>query len=444
MKQTRKRRKRQLKVLSVLLVLALAGTALTIYRDYNARPGFLEKVWISERGADFITVAWEKVRNVNKYVVMYDGKTVEASGQKSKVKITGLNEDTYYEFSVRADSKERKGFETLTAKAKTKKTQHIVGETEQMKFLNTPVDLKQTAETPVSYLPGNGYTVTDDGLVVFTKPGKITVTATTDENEEYVSASKEITVEVLDTVDVDAAGAKPHIFYKLNSDNCELVMTISGAGEAIYPQSFAVSDGKYITSFVNKGNTEQRIIVFGDKRTAYEPETDLGHANGLTVADGYCYSVRGGSSAECVTFDPSNKDYGSFDLAHDASGIAYDEKNDMFYTSSRKGLTAYDGHFNVVNNVGRVSRKSTYYVQDCGAYGGILLHGVSGSDPQGINYIDFYDMKNSRYLGSAECDLNEIESVLVDDEGYIELLCYNKTSKNSIWKTPINMKMLCD
>ena len=40
----KKKRKRRLKELLVLFFLTLALTAVTIYRDYEARPGFLEKV----------------------------------------------------------------------------------------------------------------------------------------------------------------------------------------------------------------------------------------------------------------------------------------------------------------------------------------------------------------------------------------------------------------
>ena len=177
----RKKRKRRLKVLFVLFIIALALAALTVYRDYNARPGFLEKVWISERGADFITVAWEKPRNVSKYVITYGGESVKVSGRRSKAKITGLKEDTQYIFSVRADSREREGFETISASARTKKFSHITSAESYTKFANRAVDLKLTAETPVTILSGTGYTVTDDGKVIFTKSGSINVSAKTDE-----------------------------------------------------------------------------------------------------------------------------------------------------------------------------------------------------------------------------------------------------------------------
>ena len=45
--------------------------------------------------------------------------------------------------------------------------------------------------------------------------------------------------------------------------------------------------------------------------------------------------------------------------------------------------------------------------------------------------------------GSIECELDEIESIIVDEEGYIELLCNIIGYPDYIWKTPINMKLLC-
>ena len=439
-KKNRKRRKR-LKVLLILFVLALAGAAITVYRDYQARPGFLENIWISDRGADYITVAWERPRNVYRYVVTYNGETVSVSGRRKNVNLTGLDADTEYKISVRADSRKREGFEELEERARTKKIQTIEGDAPAMCFANKPIDLKQTAATTLTYAPGKGYTVTEDGRIVFSAGGNITVTAEASETEEYAATSKEIKVEVLDTVNVDAAGAAPHTFYKLNKDNCECVMSIKGTKEASTPQSFIRTNGKYIVSFIKEES--QRLIEFGADKKVNTPETDLGHANGLTIANGRCYSVRGAGSTKCITFDLSNSNYDSFELAYGASGIGYDETTNMFYTSSRSQLTSYDSNFNVVNKVGRIARTSTYYVQDCTAYGGILIQAVSGEGYVGTNYLDFYNMAEGKYLGSIDCELDEIESIIVDEEGYIEVLCNIIGYPDYIWKTPINMKILC-
>ena len=438
---TKAKQIKRLKILTVLLVITLVGAAITIYLDYQARPGFLEEVWISDRGADYLEVSWKQVRNVNKYVVMCDGKTKEVNGQKDSATIDGLKENTDYDISVRADSEEREGFEAVTASAKTKKATHITGEDSQMKFANRPADLKQTAETAVTYEPGDGYTVTPDGKIVFSVPGEVKVTATTKSTEEYAAASKDITVNVLDSVYVDPEGAEPHYFYKLNKDNCECLMTIQGTEDSIYPQSFVYYDNKYIITFIKN---KRRIITFGDEKNVYEPEAELGHASGLTIMDGRCYSVRGEGSTLCVTFDQPSSNYGSFELAYGASGIAYDTKTGRFFTSSRTGMYAYEKDFTVVNTIKPLIRKSKYSVQDCGAYDGILMHCVSGEDVQGTNYIDFYDMNNSKYLGSIECELNERESLIVDDEGFIELLCIGERPDSYIWKTPINMKKICE
>lgn len=431
---------KRVKILTFLLVLALAGAAITIYRDYQARPGFLEKIWIADRDADAITVAWERPRNVNKFIVTYNGETIEVSGRKKEVKITGLTPDTVYRISVRADSKERKGFEELEEQARTKKSQTIEGESEQIRFANMPVDLKQTAVTELTYAQGKGYNVTEDGKIIFTEGGNITVTANAAETEEYDGASKEIKVEVLGTVNTPAAGAKQHIFYKLDSSNCELLKTIKGTKEAYKPQSFVKKDGHYVVAYIK--DDVQRIVTFGNKKSVAEPSEDLGHANGLTIANGRCYSVRG-LDYKCITFDSPDGNYGSFDLAYHASGIAYDEVSNMFYTTSRGLLVTYDSSFNLVKSIGRVARKTQFYAQDCAAYDGILMQGISGPGYMGVNYIDFYDMNNDAYLGSVECDLDEIESIIVDDDGYLEVLCNVVGYKDYIWKTPINIKRLC-
>lgn len=438
------KKEKQIKVIKVMLMMLAVLFVLaagTLYEDYMSRPGFLEKIWIADRGSDFITVAWEKPRNVYRYIVTYNGKTMSVSGLKGEVKLTGLKENTTYRISVRADSKKRKGFDTLTETASTKKTQLIEGEENLMKFVNTITDLKQTAETPLTFTTPDGSMKEVGDKVMFTKSGKNIVTATAEETGEYASASKTIKVEVLDSVYEDAEGANVHVFYKLNKQNCELLMEISGTKEATIPQSFDYYDGKYVVLYV-KGKT-QRIITFDDKKTVYKPPYDIGHCNGFTIVDGKAYSVRGASS-KCITFDPPNKNFKSFDLPFDASGIAYDKQTGMFYTSQKNGMVVYDKDFNVVNQVGRVAHKNKHYYQDCGAYGGIMMHCVSGANFQGTNYIDFYDMMNNKYLGSVECELNELEGIIVDDEGYIELLSNTKDAEDCVWKTPINMKMLRD
>ncbi|MBQ6624125.1 MAG: fibronectin type III domain-containing protein [Mogibacterium sp.] len=438
----RKRQKKILNILLVLLVIAIVVAAETIYRDYQARPGFLEKIWIEERGSDYITVAWEKPRNVYRFVVTYNGKVRHVPGVHSSVKLTDLEENTDYKISVRADSRSRQGFETLSESARTKNNQSIEGPKEQMKFANVPVDLKQTAETDISYTSDNKHMVVTDGKVKFTRPGKYLVTAKAEETNDYAEETETIKVTVLDTVNADVDEATPHVFYKLNRKNCELVRTVKGVKEGVTPQSFVHNNGEYVVLYSVSGNKTQRIIKFGKKKTVIKPKANLGHCNGLTIADGRYYMVKGGSP-DGVSFNLTS-DYKPFRLPNNAAGIAYDESNEMFYTAQHMVIASYDKDLNELNTFNRIHRNYRNYSQDCGAYKGIMMHCVSGSDFQGTNYIDFYDMLNWKYIGSIECQLNEVESLIVDDDGYIQLLCNTKKSEDNIWKTPINMKMLTE
>ena len=72
-----------------------------------------------------------------------------------------------------------------------------------------------------------------------------------------------------------------------------------------------------------------------------------------------------------------------------------------------------------------------------------MLRCLSGSgDTHGINYIDLYHMPTGRYLGTISCDLSEVESCIVDNDGFLEILANNSSSTDYIWKTNINVDTL--
>ena len=107
-------------------------------------------------------------------------------------------------------------------------------------------------------------------------------------------------------------------------------------------------------------------------------------------------------------------------------------------------MVAYDisKGYEVVNVTGVVKHSEYTYTQDCGGHAGVMMRCLSGSDKHGINYIDLYDMKNGKYLGSFSCDLSEVESAIVDDEGYLEILSNNSGGTDYIWKTDINIETI--
>lgn len=431
----------QLALLVLLFLLASATAAAGFYYEYQSRPGNLEYIRIEDRTSEKITVAWNRVKNVSKYVVTYNGETLEVSGRKKSVTITGLTPDTEYQIYVRADSRKREGLEILEERTRTKKTQEIQGVDSLLRFGNRPVTLTMTAETPITYSSKDKSVQIDGSTVVFTKPGDFTVTANAQETEDYDPASKDIKVSVLDTVAVEPAGAEPHVFYKLDSSNCECVMEIMGTDDVTLPQSFVRDQGKYVISYVKEDR--QRIITFGSDKKVVEPKMNLGHSNGLTIVDGKYYSISG-ESPDSVIIDPATDEYTPFVLKYECTGIAFDPVTNMFYTSSRRMLAAYAKDFTPEATMDVIKHKEKHPTQDSGAYGGILMQCLSDKSFHGINYIDFYDMVNKKYMGSVQCDLSEVESLLVDEEGYIQLLCNTPTRSDYIWKTPINMKQLCD
>ena len=66
---------------------------------------------------------------------------------------------------------------------------------------------------------------------------------------------------------------------------------------------------------------------------------------------------------------------------------------------------------------------------------------MSGPNKFGKNYLDVYRAKDGKYLGSIAVYLAEIESVIVNNDGYVEILSnHGGTYNEYIWKTPLNVK----
>ena len=104
-------------------------------------------------------------------------------------------------------------------------------------------------------------------------------------------------------------------------------------------------------------------------------------------------------------------------------------------------MVAYDisDGYSVKYRCGVVKHSGNTYTQDCGGHAGIMLRCLSGSSKHGTNYIDLYDMKNGMYLGTLSCDLSEVESCIVDKDGFLEILANNSSSVDYIWKTDLNI-----
>ena len=470
---TRKRRRKKLFILEIALFVLTAFTlGVVIYKDYHERPGIMERdsLTASARGTSSITLEWAEVRNTDTYTLEYREKgsgddwesvTVEsgladdAEADETATltkKIKGLKEGTKYSFVIRADNKDRKGFETKPKTFSTRKSQEIEAH-DYITKLTASDDFKVSAEaeTNMRYAVSDESVATVDessGKVSIQGAGTATITVKAVETDDYAGAEKEIELTVYDSEPVNASGASARAIAYLGADDCEEIKSIIGEGSIHCPQGLAYTGDKYVITYGD--SSAQRIVSYdaeGDGRSVSVPAIGLGHPNGFTYCGetGLCYSVRGWSS-KSVTYSPETGEYGTANLSYGCSGIAYDRIDKVFYTSSRTAMRVYsgDGNFSHQKAVRVVKHSGYVNTQDCGGHAGILFCCFSGSSKHGTNYIDLYNMRNGTYLGSVQCELSEVESAVADDDGYLVIMSNYSSSTDYIWRTKINIEDLAE
>ena len=357
---TIRQKRRHVRVGLLLLVLMTAAAAFTIYTDYRERPGIIEtgSIRASERTPDSITLEWDHVRNTDTYALYYKrhgnkykewtrlelaaeslrskeikpGESERENDDETHIhvvkKVDGLEEGVKYVFRVRADNDERKGFLTGGKTFSTMKKQKVEVRDNITKLTSSkPFTLGAKAKTELSYKSSDTDVAKVNkktGKVTITGPGKVTITVKAKETDVYISAKKKVHILVIQSDPVKASGASAFAIYTLDSDNCEAVKAVVGAGGNTHcPQAFGYSGDKYYIAYGSSG--AQRIITYdvdGDGRTVSVPDIALGHPNGFCYADstGLCYCVRGWSG-RCVTYSPETGDYGVITLPRGASGI---------------------------------------------------------------------------------------------------------------------------
>ena len=463
---------------SVLLAAAFTLAAIMAVNHYRLYPGNVERDSLSSpgRGNDYIMVSWDETHSTDKYKVWVkeyalakeeieaakdgdeneDGRIVpddswlELETDVPEITVRDLKEDTLYSFIIRGDNEKMEGIATQPKNFRTKKSQKIKVDKKITKFtFSKPFMLKVSAETGLMYESGDPDVAVVDpetNEIKVTGAGKTKIKVTAKSSVEYERASKTVELEVIEAEPVSAGGASPEIIYHLDPDNCEVVKMVTGAGGAVVPQGLGYTGDKYIISYGM--GSPNRVISFdvdGDGKSVSVPSVSMGHPNGFTFADvnGLCYCVKGWTS-QAYTYEPTSDRYGSVNLSYGCSGIGYDRKEKLLYTCSRTAMVAYDisDGYSVKYRCGVVSHSGTVYTQDCGGHAGIMFRCLSGPDKHGTNYIDLYDMKNGRYLGTLSCDLSEVESCIVDKDGFLEILANNSGSVDYIWKTELNVDTL--
>lgn len=475
MRKSRKKQKRQFFVILGIYLFACLVAFVLIYEHYHLYPGLVDRdsIRATERGTDYIDVSWDKTRNTKDYKiyvrehrrsltednderVTVDDSWDEYTATGESFKIDKLKEGTSYSFAIRADSEYREGLSTQMRNFKTKSNQTIrtIGKVTKL-TASKPFKIKAEAETALKFESSDENVAKIDnatGEIVLTGAGTAEITVIAEATDQFEEDKTKVELKVLDSKPVKAGGARAHTIYHLDSDNCDVVKTVTGANGHVIPQAFGYSGDKYWIAYGMSG--QGRIVTYpvdGEGEQGKEviaPKIALSHPNGFTYADENktCYSVRGWSS-RAVTYNTETGEFGTMNFRYGCSGIGYDRKEKKMYTSSRTLMASYDitDGFSVANTCGVVKHSGSMATQDIGGHAGIMLRCLSPNGRKhGINYIDLYDMRNGTYLGSFSCDLSEVESAIVDNEGYLEILANNTKGVDYIWKTDLNIETLAE
>lgn len=242
-----------------------------------------------------------------------------------------------------------------------------------------------------------------------------------------------------------SGGTSCRIVYTLDDSNCSRKFAVSGLDAAATPQGFDYSNGTYTIVFGDKKH--QAIVRYdsnGSRLSSAKFSFNMGHPNGITYnPKKELFYIFKGNQYKIYTYNRSTGRFGTTTTPYSSSGVGYDSVRGNIVASSRTGMRVYsaDGKFTQSKHIYRCTHSGTHYVQDCCAYNGIILHGVSGSNKKTSNYIDIYRADDSKYLGTLKLTLGEIESLVVNDKGFLELLI-NTPSKDYIWTTELNVEEL--
>lgn len=457
--KSKKQVRKQIIIEAIVLLPIAVLTVVFLYFDYNERPGILHHSDIKavECGVNNISLEWEEARNTDKYILYYKPKgeeykewkkmILEGSSEediqegeiyKKQAKIEGLEEGKTYCFVVRADNEERKGFNTEVVYYSTRNDQKIEAK-DSITALTVSKDLKleASAKTKMSFKSSDNKIAKvneKNGKIDIKKAGQVDIIIKAKESEKYVGAKKKISLNVLPAKPVESSRAGVNIIHSLDSSNCEALFSVHMGPT---PQSLAYTGDKYMVAYDNRGI--RQYSKEGDLvKTSYS--SSIGKANGMTYCDTtkLCYSMRGSSSRVDI-YNPKNGEFSSISVFCGASGIGYDRIDDVIYMSSRTGIRVFsaDGKFEHKKMISNVSRGGKIYTQDCCGHGGVVIRCISGPNKHGTNYLDLYNIKKGTYLGTIEVNLGEVESAIVDNDGYLQLLVNSRD--DYIWKTDINI-----
>ena len=241
-------------------------------------------------------------------------------------------------------------------------------------------------------------------------------------------------------------GGRARYVYTFDTKNCTKLFSVSGFSKAVVPQGMTFTGSEYY--IVYGMSAMQAIVTYsasGEKLKAGGFAFRIGHPNGITwdPKTGLCYIFKGNQKT-IYTWNPKTNKYGKAKTPYSSSGVAYDSSTNFIYATSQSGVRVYssDGKFRHNKLFRRCSHGIKHYIQDCGAAGGFVFHGISGSNKQKTNFLDVYRSSDGMYLGSIRIAIGEIESVVVGNDGYVQLLVNTPGKTDYVWKTPLNINDL--
>ena len=344
MKKSLKRQKRRFFVMLGIFLFACLVAAVVIYTHYRDYPGAVERdsIVATDKGTDYITVGWGKARNTAAYKVYVrehkrsvtedndlrvtiDDSWTEYITDKENIRIDNLKEGTSYSFAILTDSGKKEGLTTQMRNFHTKSTQTVktLGKITKL-TASKPFKIKAEAETALKYESNNSDVAkinNDTGEIEITGAGTAEITVIAQATQDFEEDKASVELEVYDSKPVKAGGARAYTIHHLDSDNCDVVKTVTGANGHVVPQSFGYTGDKYIIAYGMSG--QGRIVTYpvdGDGEEGKEviaPKIAMNHPNGFTYADENktCYSVRGWSS-RAITYNTETGEFGTMNFRY--------------------------------------------------------------------------------------------------------------------------------
>ena len=300
------------------------------------------------------------------------------------------------------------------------------------------------------------YKVRVNGKTGYMHGDYVNITGSTDSIETGIAATfKNEFVQLLNSIRSTPAkalskkatvGGKTRVVYTFNSKNCRRLFAITGFGNTQVPQAFTFTGKEYYILYGMYAS--QCIITYSadGKRLKVTPfPKNYGHLNGITwdPKTKLCYIFKGYQTT-IYTWDPASGKFGKAKTKYSSSGAGYDNVTDTLYASSESCIRKYtaDGKFGYLGKIYRCSPGIDHSVQDCGASNGFVFHGITSRKNRFLNYLDVYRAKDGRYLGSIKVTMDEIESIVVGNDGYLQLIINTDQRTDYVWKTPLNVKDL--